>query len=261
MESQDKSAQTSTRMEGRLAGKVALVTGASRGLGRAIAQAFAAQGAFVFVHYQKGEQEARETLAALQKAGGEGALVCFDVRDAGAVRQSITALQEERPIDILVNNAGICRDQFFMLMEDDDWEDVFAVNVTGMYHCTQAVVHGMLRRRQGVILQVASVAGMHASPGQSNYAASKGALLSFSKTLAAELGPKGIRVNALVPGLLNAGMAARMNQRIARQKKEQIPLRRFGEAEEVARAAVFLASDDASYIVGATLVVDGGLSL
>ena len=247
---------------GRLVGKNAVVTGASRGLGRAIALAFAKEGAFVFVHYQQREDKAEETLREIEAAGGKGALFGVDIRDGRAVQVAFAQLLEQvEHIDILVNNAGICRDQFFLMMEDEDWFDVLDTNIHGMYHCCKAVSRSMLARRQGVILQVASIAGTHASPGQSNYAASKGAVIGFTKTLAAELAPKGIRVNTLVPGLINTGMAARMNHRIARQKKDMIPLKRFGEADEVAKAAVFLVSDEASYIVGTTLVVDGGLSL
>ena len=247
---------------GRFGGQVAVVTRSSQEIGRAIAMAMAEEGAFVFVHYQSREDKARETLAMIEEAGGQGAIFGVDVRDAKAVTTAFSEiLAQKGQIDILVNNAGICRDQFFAMMEEEDWRDVLEVNVGGVYHCSRAVARSMMARRQGVILHVASVAGLHASPGQSNYAASKGAILSLTRTMAAELAPKGVRVNALVPGMINTGMAERMDQRIARQKREMIPLRRFGEAHEVARVAVFLASEDARYIIGQALVVDGGLTL
>ncbi|MCB9638010.1 MAG: 3-oxoacyl-ACP reductase FabG [Myxococcales bacterium] len=247
---------------GRFDGKVAVVTGSSRGLGRSIASAFAQEGAFVWVHYQKREEDARETLSQIEAEGGKGGIFGVDVQDGAAVQKTFAELVEKQgPIDILVNNAGICRDQFFVMMDDQDWQDVLSVNLGGVYHCSRAVARSMISRKSGVILHVASVSGLHASPGQANYAASKGAILSLTRTMAAELAPKGVRVNAIVPGLINAGMAVRMDQRIARQKREMIPLKRFGEAEEVARVAVFLASEDASYVVGQALVIDGGLTL
>jgi 3-oxoacyl-[acyl-carrier protein] reductase len=242
--------------------KIALITGASRGLGRALALSFASEGAYVIVHYQTRQEEAEATLALITESGGKGEIIGFDLRESEAVASSIQKLIEKHQrIDILVNNAGICLDQFFALMEEEDWQAVMDVNLGGAYRCTRAVVRSMMSKRAGAILFVASISGLHASAGQANYAASKGAMLSMMRTLAAELAPKGIRVNAIVPGLLQTGMALRMDQRAARQKKEKIPLGRFGEAEEVAKAAVFLVSDAASYIIGQALVVDGGLTL
>jgi len=242
--------------------KVALVTGASRGLGRTIAEELAGYGCKVWIHYNNREEEALRTLASIEEKGGVGGVCPFDVRDSGAVQQAIhEILQEDKQVDILVNNAGICRDTLFPLMKTNDWRDVIDVNLHGAYHCCRAVTRPMLRQKKGVIINVSSVAGLHGRSGQTNYATSKGALLSFTRTLAYELAPKGIRVNAVVPGFLNTGMALRMNHSAARSERERIPLRRFGEAKEVAEAVAFLASERASYIVGQTLVIDGGLSL
>lgn len=242
-------------------GRTVLVTGASRGLGRAIALAFAARGAYVCVGYRTREDKARETLAAMKESGGDGELACFDIRDPQAVDAAIRGIVGSRGgLDVLVNNAGIARDALFAMMTAKDWSDTVGTNLEGTFNCCSAAVKSMISRRSGAIVNVASVAGQHASPGQSNYAASKGGLLAMTKTLAAEMAPYGIRVNAVVPGLLSAGMAARLDHRVLDAKKKQIPLGRLGEASEVAEVAVFLASDAASYIVGQAIVVDGGLT-
>jgi len=244
------------------AARTVFITGASRGLGRAIAQAFGAQGAHVYIGYRARARDADETLRLVREAGGDGAPLAADVRDRLAVDDAVARITAERgAIDVLVNNAGVARDELFPLMAEESWEEVIAVNLGGAFHCCRAVVRAMIGRKQGVIINVASVAGVHASPGQANYAASKGGVIALTRTLAAELAPRGIRVNAVVPGFLEAGIAARLDPRIAAQKRGQIPLGRFGAPEEVAKAVVFLASEDAAYIVGQALVIDGGLSL
>ena len=246
----------------RWEGSTVLVTGASRGLGRTIAKAFAAEGAFVGVGYHRFDQAAEQTLCEIQEVGGSAALVKADTSDPEAVDGAVRSfLVQRHSIDVLVNNAGIVDDQPFALMSADSWSAVLKTNLGGVFNCSRAVVRSMMAKGRGNIVNIGSVASLIASPGQANYAASKGGIMALTRTLAVELAPKGIRVNAVVPGLLTEGMAQRMNRRLAEARQSRIPLARFGNPEEVARAVLFLASDDASYITGQELVVDGGLSL
>lgn len=233
------------------------VTGASRGLGRAIAVAFAEEGAFVHVGYRVRVHEAERTLQAVARAGGDGRAVQLDVAEPG----SVAAAFEDAAVDVLVNNAAVCDDTHFALMSADRWERVLATSLGGVFHCCRAVVRPMLAAGGGSIVNIGSVAGAHASPGQANYAAAKGGVLAFTRTLAAELAPRGIRVNAIVPGLLDCGMAQRLDRRVADDKRTRIPVGRFGRAEEVASVVRFVASDAASYLVGQAITVDGGLTL
>ena len=248
---------------GRFAGRQVVVTGASRGLGRDIAIAFAAEGAHVGVGYRSRAEEAEATSAAIAASGGSAVALRFDVRDGEAVFTAFDAFARDGGggIDVLVNNAAVAHDALFAAMGPPQWTEVLDANLTGTYHCCRAVLPHMLRRRGGAIVNVASVAGLRASPGQANYAASKGGILALTTTLAAELAPRGVRVNAVVPGLLRTGMGERLDRRHREQRAAGIPLGRMGEGAEVARAVMFLASDDASYIVGQHLVVDGGMSL
>ena len=245
----------------RFEGKSVLVTGASRGLGRGIAEAFGREGARVGVGYRVRKDDAERTLGEITANGGTGMSLALDVRDPKSVEASVAEFARDAGLDVLVNNAALVRDQLFAMMSAEQWEQVIGANLTGTYHCCRAAVTRMMARRRGAIVNVASVAGLRASPGQANYAASKGGILALTGTLAAELAQFGIRVNAVVPGLLSTGMGQRLDRRIAEDRLTAIPLGRFGAADEVARAVLFLASDDASYIVGQSLVVDGGLSL
>ena len=239
-----------------------LVTGASRGLGRTIAKAFAAEGAFVGIGYHRFDQRAEQTLSEIQDTGGSATLVKADVSDPEAVDNAIrTFLAEHDGINVLVNNAAIVDDKPFALMSADNWSSVLQTNLGGVFNCSRAVVRSMMAKSKGAIVNIGSVAGLIASPGQANYAASKGGITALTRTLAAELAPKGIRVNTVVPGLLTEGISQRMDKHLAEVRRGQIPLARFGNPEEVAHAVLFLASDDASYITGQQLVVDGGLSL
>jgi len=239
-----------------------LVTGASRGLGRAIALAFGAEGAFVFVGFRVGEAAANETLAAVKAAGGDGAVIGFDVSDAAKVDEAVGAMLAARgKLDVVVNNAGIARDELFAVMQKESWRQVLSTNLDGTFNVCRAVTRPMLGKKRGAIVNVASIAGLHASVGQVNYAASKGGVIALTQTLAAELAPKGVRVNAVVPGVCNVGMAEALDRRIVEARVGQIPLRRLGSGEDVAKVVLFLASDDAAYVVGQAVVVDGGLSL
>ena len=245
----------------RFEGRTVIVTGGSRGLGRAMAVAFAAEGAYVVIGYLARDKDAAHSLALVREAGGDGRTMAFDVGRRPAVDAAIEEILRARGrIDVLVNNAGVARDELFALMEQQSWDEVIATNLGGLFHCARAVVRPMLSAGGGAIVNVGAVSALRASPGQVNYAASKGGLLAFTRALGAELAPRGIRVNAVIPGAIASGLAARMDRRLAERIRVGIPLGRFGTAEEVARAVLFLASEDAAYIVGHALVVDGGLS-
>ena len=236
--------------------KVVIVTGGSRGIGRAIVERFAARGARVFFTYHQHEEQAREVAAAC----GAQAMACAQADGAGidaAVQQVVSTAGK---IDVLVNNAGITRDNWLMLMPADDWNKVIETNVGGAFRWCKAVSRVMLGARAGVIINIASISGLVGVAGQTNYCASKGALLAFSRALAAELGVRGIRVNAVVPGFIETDMTAKVPKPIREQSLQRILVKRFGKPAEVASAVTFLASDDAAYILGQTIVVDGGLT-
>lgn len=254
--------RSAIRAEPRFAGARALITGASRGLGRAIALAFGAEGAHVWVGHTVRVDDAEAVAREIRDGGGSAAPLRFDVTDDAAVQAAITAALDERgAIDVLVHAAGVVRDGMFALSDAADWDEPVRVNLGGALRVTRAVVRPMMAAARGAIVHIASVAGMRASPGQVGYAASKGGLVAATRTLAAELAPRGIRVNAIVPGLCAAGMAQRLDRRLVAERVARIPVGRLGTAEEIASVALFLASDAASYVVGQAIVVDGGLSL
>ena len=243
-----------------LDGKVALVTGASRGIGRAIALKLAAEGAKVAINYAGNTAKAEEVKAEIEKNGGEAILVQADVADADAVEAMVNATVEAfGQIDILVNNAGITRDGLLMRMKDEDFDAVINTNLKGVFYCTKLVSKLMMKKRSGRIINMASVVGLMGNAGQTNYAAAKAGVIGFSKSAAKELAARGITVNMVAPGFIDTDMTAAMTDKAREMTLTGIPLNRMGTPEDVANAVAFLVSDNASYITGQVINVDGGM--
>jgi 3-oxoacyl-[acyl-carrier protein] reductase len=241
-----------------LSGRVALVTGASRGIGRAIAERLAAQGSLV-VAAARGEH-ARAVVETIAAAGGQAEAVSLDVTEEGAsARLVASTLERHTRIDILVNNAGIARDQLMLRMKREDWDAVLATNLTGAFALTQAVLKPMIRQRGGRIISISSVVAQRGNAGQANYAASKAGLIGFTKAVALEVASRGITVNVVAPGLVETDMTRAITERAREEWVSDIPLRRLGTPDDVAAAVCFLASDEASYITGHVLAVNGGM--
>jgi 3-oxoacyl-[acyl-carrier protein] reductase len=246
----------------RLKDQIALVTGGSRGIGRAIVKAFAAEGAKVAFVY-RGNKEAAESLATeIAQTGQSARAVQADVTNAAEVEKCVQTIEAEwGPVGILVNNAGIIKDDLFVRMETDAWNTVLNTNLGGAFNFCKAVAYSMMKARKGRIINVSSIAAEHVNPGQTNYAASKGAINSFTRALAAELASRGVTVNAIAPGFIETDMSESVRNKAGDLIKKMIPLKRLGQPDDIAKAAVFLASADAAYITGQVLTVDGGLSL
>jgi 3-oxoacyl-[acyl-carrier protein] reductase len=241
-----------------LSGKVALVTGASRGIGQGISTMLAARGAHVVAAARSNHADA--TVAAIKERGGAAEVASVDVGDRGGVEQMIAAtLERHGRIDILVNNAGITRDQLLLRMKQDDWDEVMKTNLTGAFLCAQAVIRPMIRQRGGRIVSVSSVVGQAGNAGQANYAASKAGLIGFSRALAREVASRGITVNVVAPGLIDTEMTRAVSEKAHGDWATQIPLGRLGATTDVAAAVCFLVSDEASYITGQVLAVNGGM--
>jgi 3-oxoacyl-[acyl-carrier protein] reductase len=241
-----------------LSGRVALVTGASRGIGRAIAERLAAQGSLV-VAAARGEH-ARAVVETIVAAGGQAEAVSLDVTEDGAsARLVASTLERHTRIDILVNNAGIARDQLMLRMKREDWDAVLATSLTGAFALTQAVLKPMIRQRGGRIISISSVVAQRGNAGQANYAASKAGLIGFSKAVALEVASRGITVNVVAPGLIETDMTRTLTEEGREEWASQIPLGRLGTPADIAAAVCFLASDEASYITGHVLAVNGGM--
>ena len=243
-----------------LGGKVALITGASRGIGRAIAIRLAAEGAKIAVNYAGNTAAAEEVKAAIEQSGGTAMLIQTDVSDAVAAAEMVARVHEEfGGLDILVNNAGITRDTLLLRMKDEDFDTVINTNLKGVYACTKAAANLMTKQRSGRIVNLTSVVGEIGNVGQTNYAAAKAGVIGFTKAAAKELAPRGVTVNAVAPGFIDTDMTAVLKDNIREKIVEGIPLGALGKPEHVADAVLFLVSDAASYITGQTLNVDGGM--
>jgi 3-oxoacyl-[acyl-carrier protein] reductase len=243
-----------------LSGRVALVTGGSRGIGRAIALRLARQGAHV-VAAARGDNAAG-VAEAIRAAGGSGEAVSLDVTVPEEITRTVAAVVEKHGrIDILVNNAGIARDQLLLRLKREDWDAVIATNLTAAYAVTQAVLKPMIRQRGGRIVCIGSVVGQAGNAGQANYAASKAGLIGFAKSVALEVASRGVTVNVVAPGMIETDMTRAITERAHEDWSARIPLRRLGTADDIASAVCFLASDEASYITGQVLAVNGGMYL
>ncbi len=237
--------------------KSALVTGGSRGIGRAITLELAANGYHVYVNFRSNQAEAEKTLELIKSAGGEGELLPFDVTDEEAAGRSVEKIHSDRDsLDLLVNNAGVSADGLFAMMPGEEWDRVINVSLRGFYNCTRPVLKGMIRRKRGSIITISSISGLTGNRGQANYSAAKAGLIGASRSVATEVARLGIRVNVIAPGLIDTEMIA---DAPVDEIRKMIPMGRIGQPEEVARVALFLASEQASYITGQTISVNGGM--
>jgi len=243
-----------------LTGKTALVTGASRGIGRAIALRLAEAGANVVVNYAGSEAAAAETVAMVKERGRDAIMIKANVANADEVQDMFTqALDHFGCVDILVNNAGITRDNLLMRMKEEEWDDVINTNLKGVFNCIKAATRPMMKQRSGRIINITSVVGVLGNPGQANYVAAKAGVIGLTKTTARELASRNITVNAVAPGFIDTDMTAGLPEEVKNAMLGQIPLARLGQPDEIASVVVFLASDAAGYMTGQTLHVDGGM--
>ena len=243
-------------------GKVAVVTGASRGIGRAIAEELGGLGATVVVNYNRSGDAAEEVVTAIQSAGGKAAAHGADVSDMEAAKGLIQfALDEFDGLHILVNNAGITRDGLIMTMSESDWDDVISINLKSTFNCSKAAIRHMMRKRYGRIINITSVAGQMGNAGQTNYAASKAGQIGFTKSLAREVASRKVTVNAVAAGYIDTEIWDTVPEEMQESAQQLIPLGRKGEPWEIAKAVAYLASDDAAYVTGHVLTVDGGMAM
>lgn len=244
----------------KLEGKVAVVTGASRGIGRAIALKLADEGAKVVVNYSGSQAKAEEVVAAIQANGGEALAVQASVSKTEEVTVLMdAAVKTFGSLDILVNNAGITRDNLLMRMKEDEWDDVLNTNLKGVFLCTKAVTRQMMKQRAGRIINISSIVGVAGNAGQANYVAAKAGVIGLTKTTAKELASRNILVNAIAPGFIETEMTEQLPEEIKQGMLTQIPLAKLGQPEDIAKAVAFLASDEANYMTGQTLHIDGGM--
>lgn len=243
-----------------LDGNVAIITGASRGIGRSVALELAKAGAKVVINYAGNHAAAKEVEEAVTAAGGEALLIQADVANADAVDQMVKQTMDAfGRIDILVNNAGITRDTLLMRMKEEDWDAVMNTNLKGVFNCTKSVSKIMMKQRSGRIINMTSVVGIMGNAGQANYAAAKAGVIGFTKSMAKELSSRGITVNAVAPGFISTDMTAVLSDQVKNELSSKVPLGRLGEPGDVAGAVLFLASSAANYITGQTINVDGGM--
>ena len=242
-------------------GTIALVTGGSAGIGRAVAIDLAAKGATVVINYNRSREGAEETLNVIREAGGKAAIVKADVSDPDEVDAMFAKIKKHfKKLDILVNNSGVTRDGYLMMMSREDFDTVIKTNLYGCYYCTQGAIRLMCAAKNGgAIVNISSTSGVVGQEGQANYSASKGAIVSFTKTVAKEYARHGIRANVVAPGFIDTRMTQANRKLLEEKYMQYIPMGRFGEPQEIANVVTFLASDLASYITGKTIVADGGL--
>ncbi len=243
-----------------LDGKIAVVTGGSRGIGRTISLRLAERGAFVIINYVSRPDAAEKTLAQCAELGGKGALVQFDVADFAQTQEAFKNISSEwGAVDILVNNAGITRDGLVPLMKEADWNDVIDTNLKGTFHCCKAVIRGMMKKRQGRIVNISSVVGFSGNGGQVNYAAAKAGMVGLTKSMAREFASRKITVNCVAPGYIVTEMTEKLGDDVRQKMLGEIPMGTLGSADDVAAAVLYLIADEAGYVTGQTIHVNGGL--
>ena len=243
-----------------LSNKIAVVTGASRGIGRQVAKDLASYGATVVANYPNSNDSAEQTVEEIEKSGGTAIMSEFDVSDLDAVQEGIgSVIDKFGGVDILINNAGITRVGLFLRMKEEDWDIVFAVNLKGVFNCTKAVVRSMSKQKYGRIINIASVVGEMGNAGQLNYSSTKAGVIGFTKSAAKEFGSRGITVNAISPGFIQTDITQDIPEEYKQKYMESIPLGRFGETSDISNVISFLVSDNASYITGEIVRVNGGL--
>jgi 3-oxoacyl-[acyl-carrier protein] reductase len=243
-----------------LEGKVAIVTGASRGIGREVALELARNGANVAVNYSGSEAKANEVVDEIKKLGKDAFAIKCDVSNSEEVATMVKeTIDRFGKLDILINNAGITRDNLLMRMKEDEWDDVININLKGVFLCTKAVTRQMMKQRNGRIINIASIVGVMGNAGQANYVAAKAGIIGLTKTTAKELSSRNITVNAIAPGFITTDMTDQLPEDVKAEMLKQIPLARLGEPKDIAKMTAFLASDDSSYITGQTLHINGGM--
>ena len=246
----------------KLENKVALVTGAARGIGKAIAKALAAEGAVVIVNYIGSAQSAAETVKEIEEAGGKALAIRCNVADFTACKDMIDGIiKEQGRLDILVNNAGITRDGLLMKMSEEDFDSVMDTNLKGAFNCIRHAARQMIKQKSGRIISISSVSGVLGNAGQANYSASKAGIIGLTKATAREVASRGITVNAIAPGFITTDMTEVLSEAVKTSVTETIPMKKFGKPEDIAQTALFLASEEAAYITGQVICVDGGMAM